>query len=511
MSTDAFGANDLPEPRGVPRRFSLVDGMRHLASSLVERAGLAGTAGLTFGGKRDLFNVLGYKRDLLVQDYRDRFARGDIAARIVEAYPKATWRGGAEIVEDEDPDVSTEFEEQWESLEERLGVWALLSRTDVLAGLGHYAVLLVGAPGKLETPLPSIASVDDIAYLAPYCEDEAEVDQVDLDSTSVRFGLPVTYTISRKAKIGKNSKVFTAKVHYTRLLHIADGLLDDRVYGTPRLEKVWNRLDDLDKVVGGGSEAFWTRVHQGMIFNIDPNVKIDQPQIDKLKEEAEEFAHQMRRTLAARGFSVDTTKSDVANFKAQLEAIISVISGATGIPQRILLGSERGELASTQDKENWDERVSDRRREYAEPIVRALIKILQDTGALAETPDGYEIRWPELKALTEDQQATVADKWSKLNKQAGGLVVLPEEIRDRVLGLEALDPEQIAEFDAQQTATVVDEDGNELDENGDPKLDPQGNPIKAKKPGMPPKGPAADDEEDDDEEDDDDDEEDEDA
>ena len=84
--------------------------IRALASDLASRAGLASLAGLTFGGARDLYQALGYQRKLLPQDYRDRYKRNGIAARVVEAFPKATWRGGAELIEDEDPTETTDFE-----------------------------------------------------------------------------------------------------------------------------------------------------------------------------------------------------------------------------------------------------------------------------------------------------------------------------------------------------------------------------------------------------------------
>ena len=404
--------------------------IRAMASDLAGRAGLASLAGLTFGGARDLFEALGYKRNLLAEDYRDRYKRNGIAARIVEAYPKATWRGGAKLVEDEDPEISTPFEEAWRTLDERLGVWSTLGRADILAGLGRFAVVLIGAEGDLTKELPTLKDQEGILFLAPYGEDEASVDTLVDDPEDPRFGLPLMYRIKRSGL----QKHFSKQVHWSRVLHIADGMLDDRINGIPRMERVWNWLDDLEKVTGGGSEAFWLRVHQGLIINIEKDVKMDQPAIDKLEDRAEEFAHQMRRTMGARGFSVQALGSEVSNFNNQVMALMSLISGASGIPQRVLLGSERGELASTQDKQNWDERVSDRRRDYAEPIVRTFADRLIEHGALPE-PEHYDVRWPEIEDLDDTAKANVADKWSKLNSQAGGIVVRPEEIRDRVLGL----------------------------------------------------------------------------
>ena len=415
-------------------RHAVIAQIRALASNLASRASLASLAGLTFGGSRDLYEALGYQRNLFPKDYRDRYKRNGIAARIVEAFPKATWRGGAELIEDEDPETSTPFEEAWGELDDRLNVWSVLGRTDILAGLGAFSVVLIGAEGDLEQELPKLKSPECVLFLSSYGEDEVSVDALVEDSEDPRFGLPLTYGIKRSGA----KKHFSRRVHWTRVLHIADGVLDDRINGTPRLERVWNWLDDLEKITGSGSEAFWLRVNRPMIFNLEKGMKIEQPQIDKLEEEAEELSHQLRRTMATRGFSVETLGGDVSNFNNQVMSLITLIAGSTGIPQRILLGSERGELASTQDKQNWDERVSDRRHDYAEPIVRTFADRLIEHGCLPE-PEQYNVRWPEIEDLDDTQKANVADKWSKLNSQAGGIVVQPEEIRDRVLGLPKLE------------------------------------------------------------------------
>lgn len=466
MSEDAFDLEHLPEPRvngngnGHSKDFdvSSVGVMRMLASDLMSRSALATTAGITFGGSRDLYSALGYKRALTLRDFRDRYNRGDIAQRIVGAFPKATWSGGAEIVEDEDPETETALEADWESINKRLQPWTILNRADTLAGLGYYAVVFIGAMGKPDTELPKMNGPDDVLYLAPYGPEELQVLEWEDDPLNERYGLPRFYQISRSIRAVQgtsNQRVASFRAHWTRIVHIADGLLDDRVHGTPRLEGIWNQLDNLDKVLGGGSEAFWLRANQGVHWDVEKDVKIDSAAIDKLKEEGEEFAHQMRRSIATRGVKLTPMGSDVAPFKIPMEAIVAIISGTTGIPQRILLGSERGELASTQDKENWNERVKARRDDYGEPIVRQLVDRLIQYGAITTPADeekGYEVRWPEIAGLSMEEQGNVATAWAGLSSAAGGPVVTAEEIRDRVLRLPKMDEQQIADFQAKEQA-----------------------------------------------------------
>src|SRR5687768_10113874 len=74
-------------------------------SDVLDRVGFARAGGKTYGGKRDFYEALGYARALRVEDFRDRYERGDVAGRIVDTYPKETWQDGPELIEDEDPEV----------------------------------------------------------------------------------------------------------------------------------------------------------------------------------------------------------------------------------------------------------------------------------------------------------------------------------------------------------------------------------------------------------------------
>ncbi len=420
------------------------------AMALIARSGLASMAGLTFDGKRDLYAGLGYPRSILPKEYRQRYERGDVGARIVEALPEATWRGGGELVEDEDPNTVTAFEQAWRDLDARLHTWSVFYRADILAGLGRFAILLIGAPGEMETELPRMRKPEDVSYLQTYSEIDVTIEEYDTDTTSPRFGLPTKY---RLARTDPSPRQRTRFVHWSRVIHVADRLLDDNVFGQPRLMRVWNRLDDLDKVCGGGAEAFWARAHQGYQLDLDKDISLSPAEEKKLSDEIDEFVHGMRRYARTRGVKMKPFGSDTADISRPIDAILTLISSATGIPKRLLLGSERGELASTQDRNNWNDRINDRRTQYAEPqIVRALVDRLIEHGALPK-PKKYEVRWPQMRNLTEDERAEVAVRYATVNEKQGETVITTNEIRDRVLGLDPI--EDIEEGDAELAREAI--------------------------------------------------------
>lgn len=438
-----------------------------LSTVLIERMMFARRAGLSFNGARDLYTVLGYNRILSYAEYRARYQRGGLAKRVVEAYPKATWRGGVDLYEDEETTHETEFEKVWHEVEKRLGIWSRLQQVDILSGLSTYAILLIGAPGKLETELPKGDS-SKLLYFTPFSggggpggsdsqarvissNADAVIEEYDKDPESPRFGLPLSYRLKRT---NMSSPLLDRPVHWTRIIHVAEGLLEDEVFGSPCLEPVWNLLDDLDKVTGGGAEAFWLRANAGLHLDVDktlgapgtvakPGVAgMDATARKQLQDKAEELHHQLQRVMVTRGVTATQLSSATADFSNPVDAIITQIAGTKAIPKRILIGSEMGQLASGQDKDNWNTAVQDRRTSYAGPkIVRQLIDRLIQFGYLP-TPKQYDIDWPVIEDLTEDEKAALADKLTTANKTQGSMVFTPDWIREKTFGLEPLKPEE---------------------------------------------------------------------
>jgi hypothetical protein len=411
------------------------------------RARLSAMAGITFGGQRNIYEVCGYDRILTPEKYRARYRRNAVAARLVEAKPQATWRGGAEVIEDEDPDTYTEFEKQWDALDERLKIWSILQRADIVSGLGQYGVILIGAPGDIATPFPMSEGIDSIEFLQIFAEEDSTINEWEKGSESSRWGLPLYYQLRRVPQVssgqGGSFSSVGRKAHWSRCLHLSDGLLDDNVYAPPKLERVWNLLDDLEKVTGGGAEAFWKRADAGIQLDVDPELDFDETDQEKTEQQLDDYLHKMRRSLLTRGITAKNLGSQVANFKGPMDAIISQISAGTGIPQRILMGSERGQLASNQDRDNWAERITDRRNAFAGPlVVRPFVDRLIEYGVLPK-PSKYEVRWPEIKNLDVLQRAQVASIWAKLNQDAGERVIEGNEIRDRLLDLPPIAFEEI--------------------------------------------------------------------
>jgi hypothetical protein len=432
-------------------RQEFLRGLQTFVSMGISRAALAQRLMTTHGGQRQLWEVLGYPQELTYEHFLARVRRGDLAKRIVWAYPAATWRPPPDVWETPDDTDLTPFEAAWQELTKRLAVWDTLERVDRLAQIGRYAVLLLNVAGQpdLAQPLQPLPSLNAHALLSltPYSERYAEIAGLNTNPASPDFGRPEWYRLDLSRGVHLPSQpVMKPLVHASRIIHVAQDLLEDEVYGLPRLEPVWNRLQDVDKVAGGAAEMFWLGALRGLVASLKEGYSFDDATLDGLSAEIDEFVHQLRRWVRAEGVEIKELSSQVASPKDHFDVLIDCIASATGIPRRMLTGSERGELASTQDKENWNARVMEYRVTTPETrILRPLIDRLIALRILPEPAQPYVIAWPDLQAKSESEKATIAQGWAAaIATYAGpGLAptVVPEgEFRDKILGLPAEPP-----------------------------------------------------------------------
>jgi hypothetical protein len=415
-------------------------------SAIVRRANIAQRLGVMFLGERNIPQILGYKAALEYRDFKARYIRQDLAHRSVKAYPEATWSQPPGIKEDDNDDVETVFEAAWNRLAGRLNVFATLARADLLANLGQYSVLLIGMrnQGDLQTLAAPVRGDEDVLYLTPYSEEWAKIERLESNAGLPTFGKPLMYRIdfSRSTEAGKTPVASkTVLVHASRVIHIAEDILDDDVYGIPRLEPIYDKLDDLLKVVGGSAEMFWRDAKRRVALELRNDYTLGADDEKALTDEVAEYMHDLKDFIRVAGVDVKNMSGVVASPKEHFEVLLDVIAGTLGIPKRVLTGSERGELASSQDSANWLERVTRRQRQFAEPrILRALIDRLIELRALPAPAQPYTVAWDNLLSLSEEKQAAVAkDVATALAQYAGpgmGMnIVTPEEFRSEFLGL----------------------------------------------------------------------------
>lgn len=411
---------------------------QHLSESLMSRGEVQGRLGQSWYSpntgiaRRNIYEALGYVKTPVFADYMMRFDRQDIAARIVSAPVFASWRLRPDIMEvsDTKSEDATEFEKAWRDMEKDLKVIHYLNRADLLSGIGRYGILLLGFDDGKDLS-QEVNKASKLLYLMPYTEDNASIQAWNVDPKNERCGLPEMYQV-RMANYKKSGGISTVNVHHSRIIHVAEGCLEDDVFGTPRLKGVYNRLQDLELVAGSSAEMFWRGAMPGLAFKLDPEADITPQAISDVNSQVERYMHGLVRYLRLQGMDIQELAPAVADPTQHVDIQIQLISAATGIPKRILTGSERGELASSQDETNWTTRVSERRENYVEPmILRPFIDVLIKVGVLPDIKE-YLVEWPSLFAPSEADRATTsktrAETLSIYSNAQGADEIIPPNI-----------------------------------------------------------------------------------
>jgi len=459
-----------------------------LASELVARANLAARLGEQYGGDRDLYQALGYKTKLVYTDFTSRYVRQDMAKAIIDRPVKATWQGELELIETED-DKETAFEKAWRQLDWKLQLKTRLSRVDRLTGIGRYGVLLLGLDdvGNREGFVrPVNGETRKLLYVKPFGEGSAKIDTFEDDPKSERYGMPLIYGVEvADANSGSSSSV---KVHHSRVIHIVDDNLESEIIGTPRLEAVFNRLMDLEKLVGGDAEMFWRGARPGFQGMVDKDYQMTQTMKDDMKDQIDEYEHNLRRILINEGVDLKALDQQVADPKGHFDVQVACISAVTGIPQRILSGSERGELASTQDAGEWKTYVQARREDHAEPkIIRPFVDRLIELKILPSLQkDEYRVKWLDLFSVSEKERVDIGKARANAIREyttnpLAESIMPPAAFFELCLGLSAGQIELVTEMVG---AGISEEQKALMKEIDDiiPKPVPAGKPIPKKKP-----------------------------
>ena len=415
--------------------------------------------------RRDYNKECGWpdENELTSEDYRKMYERNPVASRVVQVMPLESWSATPEVYEDEDVEKITEFEKavdeldsalrgekSWYRGDKKVGspVWESLRRLDILSGIGSYGIMLLGlddgldlaqpvqgfkdAPeaGPLTGPIFAINARQKrkLLYLSvfpEYCVDNIEFEK---NRYSPRYNKPKFYHITLTAyeqdrtTTGRDQPTF--RVHWSRVLHLADNIEASEIFGVSRQRPVYNNLLNTVKIYGASAEGAWKGSFPGLSLQTHPqlggDVTID---TDNTRKELWDFFNGLQRALITEGMDVKSLSPMVTDLTGQLNMEIEAICIQLGIPVRIFKGSERGELASGQDDSTWNDRLRSRRHCHITPrIIIPFIDRLIQMGVLPE-PKEFMADWPDPEELTPLEKATVtATRVDAMSKYVAGNV-----------------------------------------------------------------------------------------
>ena len=390
--------------------------------------------------RRSIDDECGYPRteDLDPDAYRFLYDRFGVAERVVNVLPMESWKGTPSVFEDEDGERETEFEKAFDALlreegskyqeKEESPVWQYLTRLDVVSGIGSFGLLLLGFNDEKDSLADEVKKGGDLKllWLQTYDESLITVSAWDEDVSSERYLQPTMYQIAfgdpRTFADSAYPRSESLSVHWTRVIHVADNTLNNDVLGTPRMRPVYNHLYDLRKLYGGSGEMYWKGAFPGYFFETHPQLGPDvQVNTASVATQMEQMQNSLQRYGVLNGMTANQMSPQVVDPTPQIERGIDAICIQMGMPKRIFVGSERGELASSQDQDLWDGRMKDRRRKHNKPrIIVPFVDRLIEYGVLPE-PKSYGVKWPDTETTSPTEKATISvQRTEAMAKYVGG-------------------------------------------------------------------------------------------
>lgn len=327
---------------------------------------------------------------------------------------------------------------------------------DVLAGVGRYSVIVYGIDDGLSMEQPAAGVVEQasmpgkapkrdeagkviefpqtvvgnyaltfnaspkqtrrLAYCRVFPEVMAEIAAYETNWTSPRFGQPVLYNITfndprenRGSAIGL--PIATKQVHWSRVVHVPSEGSTDNVHGVEEMRPVLNHLLSLRKPYYAGAEGYWKSCFAALSLETHPqlggDVRVNRPRLQQMMES---FDGGLQRWIELTGMTAKTLAPSVVDPTPHIDKHIEAICIAKNVPMRKFKGSERGELASSQDDGDWNDELRRRMRDRGTPrLIVPMYDRLINLGCLPK-PAKYRVYWPELDAQSAGEKADIANK-----------------------------------------------------------------------------------------------------
>jgi uncharacterized protein len=437
--------------------------------------------------RRDINAECGYPVTISNEQYRAMYDR-ELGRRVVDIYPEETWEKSPDIYEDENLNVETEFEKVFNALEDEHSLLHYMQRADALSGVGHYGTILWGIDDGLDlnqpvagfetwkatTGKPSTGTPKkrNLTYIRVLDESLATVGTYNNDPKSPRYGQPETYTItladpslSSISGVAAQPGGTQTTVHWTRVTHIADNRKTSEVFGSPRMEPVWNRLYDLVKVLGGAGEMFWKGGNPGISLETQPGLENARLDADATETAMYKYMNGLQKYIALTGMSAKSLAPNITDpmsfFKTQVEAICVTI----GVPFRVFMGIEEGVVSGSQATNAWNRRLDNRKNRYVTPmLIKPVLQRLTDLGVLPPiaVPYGWKIVWPDISNPSVMEKAEVAIKRTDalVKYVSGGVdsVMAPLEFLTLICGFNDSEAKSIIEAVKQHIDDVDDDE-----------------------------------------------------
>lgn len=371
------------------------------------------------------------------------YRRNGLAAAAVSKTVLKTWRDAPEIWETPEAKETGQESEIRQALDD-VRFWRAFAEADRRSLVGGYAgvILRLRDDKKFSEPVERVAGLDGLAEMIPAWAGQLTVAEWDTDETSETYGHPKMFTFNESSVTDSNGSQQTQarafELHPDRVVIWSE---DGTVHCPSALAAGYNDLLTLEKVSGAGGEGFWKNAKSAPVFEAGADASIDDMAsamgvpssevADKMDEVVADWQKGFDRSLLLQGMTAKTLGITLPSPEHFHAIALQSFAASMDIPLKILVGTQTGERASTEDAREWSETCMARRTNIAIPIIREVINRFERFGILPERD--WILDWSDLTASSMDEKIVRAEKMAGINQKMGlEPVFTPGEIREAV-------------------------------------------------------------------------------
>jgi hypothetical protein len=405
--------------------------------------------GFFHGAKHNHYADFGYPETLTFKQFFDMYARNGLARAGVERTILTTWQDAPWLLEKERDGSQgavkdeTKLEKEVRLRFTTLRLWQHLAEADRRSLVGGYAgVILRLADNKsFDQPVERVpGGLDGLVETIPAWEGQLTVSSWEDDQKSERYGQPKLFGFNEAAVDAGRSQPRSFNIHPDRVVVWSK---DGTVHARSLLEPGFNDLMTLEKISGAGGEGFWKNAKSAPVLEVDAEANIGamaeamgvKPEeiADKMAAQVEGWNKGFDKLLMMQGIQAKTLGITLPSPEHFFAIAMQSYAASIPIPLKILVGSQSGERASTEDASEWARTIMSRRTNQIVPNTMEMVERLVRFGILPEKD--WHLDWSDLT------EASMADKIDRANKMAdvnqkmkdtGEFIFTPEEIRAAV-------------------------------------------------------------------------------
>ena len=367
------------------------------------------------------------------------YYRNGLANAAVKKTKAKTWQTVPIIRVGEEGSELSEIEEAIKNHLARIRFWQQFAEADARSMVGDYAglILQIGDGQPANEPLSNAAGILQIKRVRPCWQHQLRPVEYNTDTESDEYG-DVTMWEYQEAALDSGQMQQGPRRRFKLppdrvLIFSRDGTIHDR----SQLEAGFNALFDAEKIMGAGAEGFFKTAKNAPVLSMEDDsgftqlakaMGVDEEEVsDKLSDIVKDWAAGFDASLLLSKMNTEFPNITLPQPEQFWRIAAQTFAATFEIPLRILIGSETGERASTEDAKEWSKTNEARRTNEVVPIIMTFIERMQAIGVL---PKGvWTPEWESLLDDGPDAKLGRGKTMSQINKDEGDAVFTVEEIR----------------------------------------------------------------------------------